>query len=323
MNPTPPISDRPIRLYFLGSGDIGVATLETLTRAAAVRVIGVGTQPDRPSGRHQRLHATAIAVAAGRHGLPVDKPASVNAPEFIERLHGLGPDVILVVSFGQILKPPLLGAAPFGCLNIHASLLPRHRGAAPVHAAILAGDAETGVTLMQMDAGVDTGPVYRAAREPLTGRETTPDLEQRLGRLAARHAVEWVLGVCRDGWQASPQSAGASYARKVRKDDARVDWRLPAAVIERQIRAYLPWPRCWFMLAGDAGERRIQVVAATVVPDAGAPGGVLRADNDGWVVACGGQSLRLDRVIPEGRGEMPAADFLRGTRVGPGGGAVK
>jgi len=232
--------------------------------------------------------------------------------------------VLFVASFGQILKPPLLELAPFGCLNLHASLLPRHRGASPIHAAILAGDSETGVTLMRMDAGLDTGPTYCSARLALNGHETTPELERALGRLAAGHVVEWIRGVCREGWQPTPQpAAGVTHARKIRKEQARLDWRLPAVALERQVRAYQPWPRSWLELVCDHGTRRVQVVGATVIDGAGGgPGEVLQADEHAWAIACGEQALRLDRVIPEGRGEMAAAEFLRGARVCPGVGAL-
>ena len=212
----------------------------------------------------------------------------------------------------------MLTLCPFGCLNVHASLLPRHRGASPISAAILAGDRETGVSFMRMDEGLDTGPVYDMRRHTLKGQETALDLEDRLAGLAAAHAAECIWRVAREGLQPVAQAAeGAVYAPKLRKKDGEVDWRRSAEAIERQTRALTPWPRAYSWLRLQDRAQRIQITAAAVVPRAckTQPGEVIQADKHAWIVACGGDALRLIRVIPEGRGDMDAAAFLRGCPV--------
>jgi methionyl-tRNA formyltransferase len=301
----------------MGSGSIGLPVLTGLARSQAIRLLGVATQPDRPAGRHGQLHPTPVGALARSQGWAVETPQSVNAPEFLAHLRHLQPHLVVVVAFGQILKADLLALPAFGCLNVHASLLPRHRGAAPVSAAILAGDRETGVSFMKMDRGLDTGPVYRRFPVSLRGDETTGSLEARLAELAAAGIVACVEGVCRGREQPVPQPAvGVTHAAKLTKRDGELDWSLSAVEIERRVRAFIPWPRVCFRLPQAQSGRRIQITAAAVVAAAdGAAGQVLQADADGWVVACGHASLRLIRLVPEGRREMTAAEFLRGCRV--------
>lgn len=313
----------PIRVYYLGSGELGVPVLERLVAAPEVLLVGVGTQPDRPAGRNRHLAPTPVGAAAARLGLAADRLVTINAAECLERLAALRPDVMVVVSFGQLLREPALTLPRWGCLNVHASLLPRHRGAAPIQAAILAGDAEAGVSFMSMDQGLDTGPVYEQARLPLAGDETAGVLEQRLARLAADALAPCLWRVCREGRQAVAQAhAEATVARKLKKEDGHLDWRLDAALLARRVRAFQPWPGAWCELRASKGTRRLIVTAATseaaVAGASAAPGTVLRADRHQWSIACGAGSLRLERVIPEGRGEMGAADFLRGHALQPG-----
>lgn len=310
-----------VRVYFLGSGSLGVPLLERLTQVPEVQVTGVATQPDRPQGRQRRRAPTPIGEAAAGLGWPVDKPADVNAAEFGEGLRALALDLIVVVSYGQILRAALLGLPRFGCLNVHASLLPRHRGAAPIQAAILDGDAETGVSFMRMDAGLDTGPVYSQVRLPLSGCETAVELQVALAGLAADHIVPCVQAVCRAGLPPAAQcEAEATVARKIVKERGRLDWRVDADLLARQVRAFQPWPGSWFDLPTPKGRRRLVVTAAAVeaVPEARPPGVMFQADQHGWRVACGQGALKLERVVPEGRGEMTAAEFLRGCLVLPG-----
>lgn len=311
----------PIRVYFLGSGSLGVPILERLADDPVILITGAGTQPDRPQGRHRRLAPTPLGEAAVALGLVADKPLNVNAPEVVDRLRALALDLIVVVSYGQLLRAPLLALPRCGCLNVHASLLPRHRGAAPIQAAIQYGDAETGISFMRMDAGLDTGPVYGQVRLPLCGRETAMDLQVALAGLAAGQIVRWVRAICHEGLQPAPQpTAGATVARKITKEQGRLDWRLDANLLGRQVRAFNPWPGSWFDLPTAKGRRRLLVTAAVVepVPEARAPGVVFQADQNGWRVACGQGALRIERVVPEGRGEMAAAEFLRGCLVVPG-----
>ncbi len=310
--------DSPIRVYFLGSGGEGVPVLQRLLDDPAIQVAGIGTQPDRPAGRNRRPRPTPVAQFAETCGRSVEKPASVNSPDFLERLRRLDLHILVVVSFGQILKPPLLALPRRRCLNVHLSLLPRHRGAAPVAAAILAGDAEAGVSFMQMDEGLDTGPVYRRIPIPLSGRETTPELSQRLASLAAEHIAQVLTDIVRNGLAPVPQNeAEATYARKIRKQDARIRWQRPAIEIERAVRAYLPWPRAWFQIQQGRRIRRIQVTAAQVVHESfQQPPGcrIPDSENQSLTIACGAGALRILRLIPEGKSEMEAREFLRGAR---------
>ncbi len=318
-------SFNPVRIYFLGSGAIGVPALSALLAAPEIVVVGIGTQPDRPSGRRRVLTPTAVGELAAARNLAADKPGGVNRPEFRQRIAELKPEIIVVAAFGQLLKTELLTDTPFGCFNVHASLLPRHRGASPVVATVLSGDRESGVTFMQMDEHLDTGPVYQRFPIPLADGETTASLEEKLGRLAATHIVTGLVSVCRKKLEPIPQdNRAATYAPKISKQDGRIDWMESAVMIERKVRAYCPWPRAFFSLTTGLGKRRILVNAATVVPmpfdggDLPRPGTVLQADKHAWIVACGDGALELQQIVPEGKHEMAAADFLRGANVAPG-----
>ena len=315
-------SGQPIRVYFLGSGEIGLPVLEVRASDPGICLTGIGSQPDRPSGRRRKLRPTPVSAWAAKRGVAADKPASVNREAFLERLREQTPDLVVVVSFGQILKAGLLDLPPHGCLNVHASLLPRHRGAAPVQAAIREGDSETGVSFMRMDEGLDTGPVYRRVRHPVRAGITAGDLEAELGALAAQHVGSCIVDVVRHGLQPDAQDdERATYARKMRKADGRIDWNAPADAIERQVRACLPWPRAFFFTERKGRPFRVQVLKADVSDCAAASvpaGTVVQADGDTWLVACGEQCLRLLRVVPEGKKEMAAAAFLRGHPVPPG-----
>jgi len=297
--------------------------LDRLMEAPDIELVGVTTQPDRPAGRRQRLQPTPIAEFATRRGLALEKPESVNCPAFLDLMRGRCPDLVTVLSFGQILKRELLEIPRFGCLNVHFSLLPRYRGASPVSAAILAGDAETGISFMRMDEGLDTGPVYRRVRVPLSGTETSGELERRLAMLAAEHICACIRHVCRGDLEPEPQRGdGATYAPRIRKQDAALDWSQSATRLERCVRAYYPRPKAWFVVEAGGRRRRLQLTRAEVCPaPAGSrcfPGSVLEAGPGGWVVACGHGALRLLEVVPEGRRPMDVRAYLRGNRIAAG-----
>lgn len=248
---------------------------------------------------------------AVRHGLEVLQPASLRDDALIERLRAVGAEAMVVAAYGLLLPPALLEAARHGAINIHASLLPRWRGAAPIQRALLAGDAETGVSIMQMDAGLDTGPVFTQRRLPIASDDDYGMLHDRLAALGAETLVE-VLAALRDGGaRAVPQpQAGATYAPKIDKAETRLRWERPAIELERAVRAFRPVPGANARFAGE----RLKVWRARVVAGSGAPGTVLE-DTRGLHVACGDQALALDELQPPGGRRMAAGDFLRGHRI--------
>ena len=320
MNTSTP--SNPVRVYYLSSGLIGAPILDALRSDGRISLTGVGSQPDRPVGRKQVLTPTAFARFALEQGCEVERIRSVNTPEFHERLASSGTEVLLVVSFGQLLKAKLLELPPCGCVNIHASLLPRYRGACPINAAILNGDTQTGVSFMRMDVGLDTGPVYRTYTEPILPDDTTNVLEARLGRLSALHVGEMLWAIAREGLAGTPQPpTTAPNVRKITKDDGAVNWSQSARQISNMIRAYIPWPRAHTYVPVQGQLRRIQLLEAfaeDAAPSAGQAGTVLPGASDELCVLCGSGILHIHRLIPEGRKEMSAADFLRGNPVLPG-----
>jgi methionyl-tRNA formyltransferase len=304
-----------LNLYFLGSGAIAVPVLAALSDAPGIRLVGIGTQMDRPAGRHRRLQPTPVGMWVHERGLHAEKPGSVNREDFLEHVRRIAPDVIFVAAFGQILGERLLALPRLGCINLHASLLPAYRGASPIQAAILHGDPETGVSFMRMERGLDTGPVYAQFRCPIAADTCADELERQLGELGARHAVQLLAQIVAGELPAVPQDAAlASHAGKISKADGDLDWTEPAAILARKIRAYHPWPGMSFLRERAAGRaQHIKVTAGTALAQpVGTPGEVLQADAHGWVVAAGEGALALTRVIPEGGREMSAAEYLRG-----------
>ncbi|MGG5808656.1 methionyl-tRNA formyltransferase [Falsiroseomonas sp. CW058] len=291
-----------MRIAFMGSPDFAVPALRAL-HAAGHEVACVYAQPPRPAGRGQRETPCPVHRAALDLGLPVRTPARVrrDAAEHAA-FAALGLDVAVVAAYGLILPRPMLDAPRRGCLNIHASLLPRWRGAAPIQAAILAGDAESGITIMRMEEGLDTGPMLLKEAVPIGPRTTTPELHDALSAIGAR----LVLRALAEDPPAVPQpEAGVTYAGKIAKEDGRLDWSQPALALDRRVRALNPWPGTFFQ----AGAETIRVLAAEVAEGAGPPGTVLDAAPR---IACGEGALRLLRLQRPGRAPMAAADVLRG-----------
>jgi methionyl-tRNA formyltransferase len=309
------ISATLLRVYFLGSGAIAVPALRALLGFPTIDLVGCGTQPDRPQGRRRQPSATPVGAFCAENGVPVDKPVSAKDPEFLTRIEELRPDLILVFAFGQILGKRLLELPPLGCVNLHASLLPRYRGASPVNAAILAGDSRTGISVMRMTRGLDAGPVYTKFETRLDGTETAAELIDDLAELAGAH-VCGALEDIKDGrLQATPQpETDVSYASKISKVDGAVDWHRTAEETERMVRGYYPWPGAFFFLRTDGKERKITITQATIMEDVAdsVPGSVVQADKFGWTVACGSGVLRIKSVIPAGKKEMTGTDFLMG-----------
>ena len=296
-----------MRLAFMGSPDFAVPALRAL-HGAGHEVAAVYTQPPRPAGRGHAVARCAVHQEADALGLPVRHPASLKRDAAAQAAFaGLGLDAAVVAAYGLILPQPMLDAPRRGCLNIHGSLLPRWRGAAPIQAAVLAGDAETGVTIMQMDAGLDTGAMLLHAAMPVGPRDTAASLYPALAELGAA----LVLRALAESPPPEPQPAdGATYAPKLSRADSPLDWRRPAAELDRRVRALTPWPGTTCVINGEV----VKVLDADLVSAEGAPGTVL----DGLTVACGAGALRLLRVQRAGRGPVAADAFLRGSPVAAG-----
>ncbi len=297
-----------MRLAFMGSPDFAVPALRAL-HAAGHQIVAVYCQPARPAGRGYTVRACPVQVEAERLGLPVRTPMRLRGSvEEQEAFSALGLDAAVVAAYGLILPPPMLKAPRRGCINIHASLLPRWRGASPIHAAVLAGDAETGVTIMQMDAGLDTGPMLLREAVPITATTTTAQLHDVLAEMGAR----LVLRALAEEPTPVPQpTESATYAPKLTREAGRIDWTRDAAAIERQVRAFDPWPGTFTTLRGVV----LKVLAAELAEGPGPPGTVL---DERLAIACGAGALRVTRVQLAGRPAMAADAFLRGHPVPAG-----
>ena len=294
-----------LRLAFMGTPDFAVPSLAALI-AAGHEVACVYCQPPRPAGRGHKLQPSPVHALASSRGIAVRTPKSLRNPEAQAEFAALGLDIAVVAAYGLILPVPVLEAPRLGCVNIHGSLLPRWRGAAPIHRAILAGDSETGITIMQMEAGLDTGPMLLKQAVAITAASTAAELHDALSALGARMIVEALEGLAAGRLKAEAQPAeGVTYAAKLEREEGRLDWSRPAAELERRVRALNPWPGVWFESAGE----RIKVLAADPVPGSGAPGALLGED---FTVACGEGALRLAKVQRQGRGVVDGAAFLRG-----------
>ena len=303
-----------MRVAFAGTPPFAARALEALLDAGH-RIELVLTQPDRPAGRGLGLMATAVAKCAQAHGIALEKPPSLKDPQARERLRELRPDVMVVAAYGLLLPAAVLEIPARGCLNIHASLLPRWRGAAPIQRALLAGDEETGISIMQMAEGLDTGPVLLTKRTPIGAREAAGSLLQRLTELGAVAIVEALDGLVTLRPEAQDESR-ATYAAKISKGDARIDWTRPAAHIDRQVRAFNPAPGAEARLDGDV----VKIWQAEPSPLTGTPGEVVASDASGVVVGCGEGALRLVEIQRAGGRRMPAAEFFRGRRATPAAG---
>ena len=302
-----------LALAFFGSAPFSVATLAALFDAGH-EVRTVYTQPPRAFGRGHQVTRSPVHVLADARGVPVITPASLKDDGEQCRFAALALDAAVVAAYGLILPRAILSAPRLGCFNVHASLLPRWRGAAPIQRAILAGDAETGVTIMAMEAGLDTGPMLLSRAVPITAETRASVLQETLAQLGAEMMLEALEGVAAGSLQPRPQpQAGVTYAAKVERDEGRIDWQQPAAAIERKVRAFDPWPAVWFTLQGE----RIAVRAAAVVDAAGPPGTVLDSQA---TVACGSQALRLLALQRPGRAAMDTAAFQRGFPLPAGSG---
>ncbi|MEO0379271.1 MAG: methionyl-tRNA formyltransferase [Pseudomonadota bacterium] len=298
-----------MRVIFMGTPEFSVPALDAL-HGADHEIVCVYCQPPRPAGRGKKDRSSPVQARAKALGLPVRHPVSLRDANAHADFAALKADIAVVVAYGLILPQPILDAPTHGCLNIHASLLPRWRGAAPIHRAIMAGDSETGVCIMQMEAGLDTGPVLLRRATPIAAGETTALLHDRLSEIGAALIVSALADLSDLTPQVQPET-GVSYAHKIDKAEAAIDWTRPAVEVDRQIRGLSPFPGAWFERDG----ARIKVLGSTSADGQGAPGTVV---DDSLTVACGTGAVRLTRLQRAGKGAQDADVFLRGTPLPPG-----
>jgi methionyl-tRNA formyltransferase len=338
-----------MKIVFMGTAELSCASLEKLVAQASslsddgqdarstFSIAAVLTQPDKPKGRELKLQFSPVKILAEKLKLPVLQPTKARDEKFISELRGLKPDLIVVVAYGQILPQDILDLPKFGCLNVHTSLLPKYRGASPIQSAILNGETETGVTIMKMDAGLDTGEIISQARTPILPEDNSQTLHDRLAQLGAELLVETIPDYVAGKIRPKPQPAeGASYAAKIKKEDGRIDWNEPAEKILNRLRAFTPWPGAFTFLpdlVGRASSRaetensKQERLAGTLAPpklqllkiwkmeivgQSGAAGEILSADKNGIVVACGKNALRILELQREGGRRLSAQEFLAG-----------
>ncbi|TWE06633.1 methionyl-tRNA formyltransferase [Pseudomonas sp. AG1028] len=287
-----------LRIVFAGTPEFAAAHLKALL-GTDHQIVAVYTQPDRPAGRGQKLMPSPVKQLAVENSIPVLQPPSLKDAAAQAELAALKPDLLVVVAYGLILPQAVLDIPRFGCINSHASLLPRWRGAAPIQRAVQAGDAESGVTVMQMEAGLDTGPMLLKVRTPITAEDTGGSLHDRLAELGPPAVIEAIAGLASGTLMGEAQDdAQANYAHKLNKDEARIDWSCPADELERLIRAFNPWPICHSTL----NEAPLKVLAGRIGEGQGQPGEILAASKDGLTVACGSGALLLTRLqLPGGK----------------------
>lgn len=306
-----------MRLAFMGTPAFAVPALSELL-AAGHDVVCVYTKAPQPAGRGHNLRKSPVHVFADSHGLPVRTPKSFKNADEREAFAALELDAAIVVAYGLILPQAVLDVPRFGCFNLHASLLPRWRGAAPIHRAIMAGDKETGVQVMRMEAGLDTGAILLSETTPISADDTTASLHDRLAAIGASLLPRALSALERGGLVETPQAeTGVTYADKISSDEARIDWTRSAAELDCHIRGLSPFPGAWFELVREGTPRRIKALMSGVVSGGGAPGEVLAVD-DALVVACGDGALGLSVLQREGKAAQPSADFLRGSALNVG-----
>jgi methionyl-tRNA formyltransferase len=298
----------------MGTPEFAVRALAELV-AAGHEIAAVYTQPPKPRGRGQQLAPSPVHAFAEGLGLPVRTPASMKDPAEIEAFAGLDLDVAVVVAYGQILKRGVLEAPRLGCFNLHASLLPRWRGAAPIQRAIMAGDPVTGVQVMRMSEGLDEGPVILSEITPIEWDDTAGSLTDRLAIIGASLLPRALAAIERGGASETEQAGEPTYAKKITPAEARIDWSRPGPEVDRHIRGLSPFPGAWFEAPSARGPVRVKALMSQVSPAAGPDGEVL---DDGLLIACGEGAVRLTRVQREGKGPQEAEDFLRGFPIAEG-----
>lgn len=302
-----------LKVVFMGTPELAAASLAALLRSPDVQVIAVVTQPDQPKGRGLKLQPPPVKELALRENLRVLQPERARDESHVQELRALLPDLIVVAAYGQILPTSILNIPRHGCLNVHTSLLPKYRGAAPIQRAMLDGAKSTGVTIMKMDAGLDTGPILATAETPVHDSDNAQILLNRLGSMGAELLVQTIPGYVAGRIHPRPQpTEGVSYAPKIKKQEGRIDWTQPAQAVWNRVRALVPWPGAFTMVAGEQRDHLLKIWIAEVCDRSGKPGTVLSADKTGIVVGCGEGSLAILVVQPEGKRQMTAAEFIAG-----------
>lgn len=303
----------PLRVIFMGSSPLSAVSLQALLDSPVCRVIAVVTQPDRPKGRDLKLRATPVKELALRAPILVLQPERARSPDFVSQARALQPDLIAVAAYGQILSKDLLDVPRFGCLNVHTSLLPRWRGAAPIQTAILNDEPETGVTIMKMDEGLDTGPIIAQESTPIRPEDDAQTLHDRLAEMGARLLAttlpDYVSGTLP---LRSQPTEGATYAPKIKKKQGLIDWSRPARQIWNQVRGLVPWPGAFTHVPAQPQPHLLKIWKAQAVPGTGPPGEVLSADKAALVIACGAHALQMLELQREGGRRLTAQQFLAG-----------
>lgn len=300
-----------MRLIFMGTPDFALPALGALAKSPH-QVVAIYSQPPRPAGRGMAKKNSPVQLCGEQLGVPVFSPNNFKDPKEVETFQNFKADFAVVAAYGLLLPEIILNAPRYGCINIHASLLPRWRGASPIQAAILAGDAASGISIMQVEKGLDTGPVFTQKSLRLTSTETAGSLHDKLSTLAAEMIVPALEEITAGRLVATPQEdEKATYAPKISKQDGRVDWQRSAVEIERMVRAFMPFPGAWFLLNG----KRIRILEGSVAEGQGVPGKVL---DTSLTIACGTGAYRIERLQKEGKKPMGAEEFLRGQTVKPG-----
>jgi methionyl-tRNA formyltransferase len=308
-----------VNLIFMGTAELSCASLAALLADARFRVAAVVTQPDKPKGRNLAPQPSPVKVLALQSQVPVLQPQRARDETFLAQLQSFAPDLIIVVAYGQILPPAILDLPRHGCLNVHTSLLPKYRGAAPIQWAIANGDSETGVTIMKMDPGLDTGPILSQRRTPIDSGDDSQSLHDRLARLGADLLVQTIPGYLAGDLLPQPQPAtGSTYAAKINKEDGRIIWSQPARQIWNRFRAFTPWPGAFTFYGAQDKAVLLKIRGARVVERPGVPGEILQADREGIIVGCGQQALQITDLQREGGRALTAREFLAGhpLRVG-------
>lgn len=299
---------KPLKIVFAGTPDFAAQHLDALIKSHH-DVIAVYSRADRPAGRGKKLKASEVKQLALTHDIPVYQPENFKSEDAKQQLADLNADIMVVVAYGLLLPKAVLETPKLGCINVHGSILPRWRGAAPIQRAIWAGDAETGVTIMQMDEGLDTGDMISIATCPIEAADTSASLYSKLAELGPTALID-TLATIADG-TATPEKQNdelANYAKKLSKDEANIDWHMPAQQIERNIRAFNPWPICFTQMQGNT----VKIYAAELVENTGNPGEILAADKTGITVATTEGALKITQLQPQGKKPMSAQDFLNG-----------